>query len=76
VNLVRKNSSFVVPAVIRDLFVEASDALIRTPQDLAKLNTNIQKAIERADKADSAWLNDLLDMKQRINSNFARRFKG
>jgi hypothetical protein len=65
----------VAPIVIRDLFVQACDDLIRTPQDLASINTDIQKAIQRAEEAGSAWLADLLDIKQQINSNFARRFR-
>jgi hypothetical protein len=64
----------VAPAVIRDLFVQTCDDLIRTPEDLSRINAVVQKAIQRAEEADSAWLRDLLDIKQRINSNFVRRF--
>jgi hypothetical protein len=61
------------PIVIRDLFLQTCGELIRTPQDLSRINTQLQEAIQRAEEADSSWLPDLLDIKQRINANFVRR---
>lgn len=65
----------VTPTVVRDLFVRICDDLIREPQDLDRINTAIQRAISEAAETHSPWMNDLLDLKHRINTNFARRFK-
>ena len=62
------------PSVIRDSFVEVCDDLIRGVRDQDRINARLQRAIEMAESAESSWLKDFLDIKQRVNTNFHRRF--
>ena len=68
------NVKMITPTVIRDCFVESCDDLIRHGRDLAQINMRLQRAIVAAEADKSEWMNDLLDIKQRVNTNFHRRF--
>jgi hypothetical protein len=66
--------SLVEPIEVRDLFIAAVDDLLRTEEELIRLQRQIQESIVAAHQNGNPSLKDLLIIKQAVTSNFARKF--